>query len=332
MCRLLLSLSLLLLALSTQAQYPPQAGIAGSTAIPGSSPQFVGWATGCTVQRGLRNIAWPDSGYVSAGTPALATGAADNSLVSLGDSGVAVLTFLHPITDGAGPDFAVFENGFANPQNAEEAFLELAFVEVSSDGINYTRFPATSLTRDTFQMSSVAGSTYCNARLLNNLAGKYTAGKGTPFDLAELQGTPGLDLQHITHVRIVDVIGDVGGHASYDAGGRKINDPYPTPFPTGGFDLDAVGVLHQSNTGIGNTASGGFDLYPNPARDDLHVALPCDAAAFRILDGSGRMLMQGGLTQKDAVISLKILPAGFYIIRITDTKSASSWTGKLYRQ
>ena len=54
----------------------------------------------------------------------------------LGDDGSLVLTFPAPIADGAGPDFAVFENAFSTE------FLELAFVEVSSDGTNFTRFPA----------------------------------------------------------------------------------------------------------------------------------------------------------------------------------------------
>jgi hypothetical protein len=34
-------------------------------------------------------------------------------------------------------------------------------------------------------------------------------------------------------------------YASCDSQGHQINDPWPTPFPTGGFDLDAVGVIHQ---------------------------------------------------------------------------------------
>ena len=33
-----------------------------------------------------------------------------------------------------------------------------------------------------------------------------------------------------------------------DAEGHLINDPYPTDYETGGFDLDAVGVLNQTIT------------------------------------------------------------------------------------
>jgi len=45
----------------------------------------------------------------------------------------------------------------------------------------------------------------------------------------------------IRYVRITDVIGD---GSTTDSSGAPLFDPYATPFPTGGFDLDAVGILH----------------------------------------------------------------------------------------
>ena len=72
--------------------------------------------------------------------------AGDGAIVSLGDAGVAVLTFSTPIRNGQGPDFAVFENAFSN------TFLELALVEVSSDGQNFVRFDAISNTDTTLQI------------------------------------------------------------------------------------------------------------------------------------------------------------------------------------
>jgi hypothetical protein len=44
-------------------------------------------------------------------------------------------------------------------------------------------------------------------------------------------------------VRIVDVVGSLT-LGSVDSLGNVVNDPYPTAFASGGFDLDAVGVLH----------------------------------------------------------------------------------------
>jgi hypothetical protein len=85
-----------------------------------------------------------------------------------------------------------------------------------------------------------------NPTYLHNLAGKYRGEQGTPFDLGELPRDPKLDLGRITHVRIVDVVGSINpAWGSYDSEGRIIKDPFPTRFESGGFDLDAVGVMNQ---------------------------------------------------------------------------------------
>ena len=154
------------------------------------------------------------------------------AVASLGDHGAITLTFPAPIADGPGADFAVFEN--AN----SESFLELAFVEVSSDGTNFTRFPCHALGKD--PVDTYARTNQTEAESFANLAGKALKGCGTPFDLSELAGTPGLDTRRVTHVRIVDVVGD--GSAADDYG-NPIYDPAPT-WGSGGFDLDGVGVLH----------------------------------------------------------------------------------------
>ena len=79
-------------------------------------------------------------------------------------------------------------------------------MEVSSDGVNYFRFPATSYTDTTVQTGSF-GST--DATKINNLAGKYRALYGTPFDLEELKNENGLDVNNITHIKIIDVVGSI---------------------------------------------------------------------------------------------------------------------------
>ncbi len=313
------------------AQFAPQAGIAGSTAIPADSAAFVAWSTGCTVQRGYLDIADPSAGRAISGEDRMGTGRPDNQVVSLGDSGMAILTFPGYIVNGPGPDFAVFENGFSNPQDPEEAFLELAFVEVSSDGINYTRFQPECHIQDTQQIAG-AGM-YTNARQIHNLAGKYKARFGTPFDLEELTGTPGLDVNRITHVRITDVIGTLDDAlGTTDKDGNRINDPYPTSFDvgTGGFDLDAVGVIHQASNNVAEvTAQTPFKIYPNPAGAYVHIHSD-ERMGFtvRILDVTGRIL--------DHVISgkgtLSLLfdhyPAGLYHITIEDA-SGRRWTERI---
>jgi hypothetical protein len=160
-----------------------------------------------------------------------------SGVVSLGDGGIATLTFSAAIFNGEGFDFAIFENSFSDD------FLELAHVEVSSDGINFFRFPSVSLSPSDVQVESFG---LLDATQIYNLAGKYRLFYGTPFDLQDLANELGLDINSMTHVRIIDVVGSIlPEFATYDSQGNIINDPWPTPFPTSGFDLDAVGVIHQ---------------------------------------------------------------------------------------
>jgi hypothetical protein len=181
------------------------------------------------------------------------------------------LTFANPIRNVTGWDFAVFENAFS------DTYLELAFVEVSSDGINFYRFPATSNTQDT---SQIDGFGSVDASKINNLAGKYRALYGTPFDLDELAGQSGLNVNNITHVKIIDVVGCIQNvYARYDHNGNKINDPWSTPFASSGFDLDAVGIINQVNAGINDksAATTALSVFPNPFKDNAVIKFYSDA-------------------------------------------------------
>lgn len=156
-------------------------------------------------------------------------------VVVLGDGGRITLTFGGSIVNGTGADFAVFENAF------NDTFLELARVEVSSDGVTFARFPALSFTPE-----PVNGFGNLDPDNIYGFAGKYRQGLGTPFDLADLAGVAGLDVNNIRHVRIVDVIGNgsaLDDNSALFGGPQPIYDPYPQ-IGSAGFDLDAVGVLH----------------------------------------------------------------------------------------
>ena len=247
--------------ITANAQFPPPAGVVGTTAIAADSSIFVAWATGIELQRGYEDIAADDLVEASNGAAELALGAPDDpSIVSLGDGGVATLTFDKPIRNGEGFDFAVFENSF------DGAFLELAFVEVSSDGENFVRFPATSNTSIDAPIGTFG---WIDATKINNLAGKYISYFGTPFDLEELKDSSLVDVNAITHVRLIDVVGSLDApFATFDQNGHPINDPYPTPFPSSGFDLDAVGVIHEFDPSPTSVSSTAFTVavYPNPIR------------------------------------------------------------------
>jgi hypothetical protein len=231
--------------------YPPAADLPGSTAIPATSSAIHGWATGVVeLIRGPQQMGDDLLGAVTSGDPEDALGRADAtsdspfSVVSLGDGGSITLRFSPAITNGPGFDFAVFENGIT------DGFLELAYVEVSSDGTHFFRFPSVSLTQTQTQINGDDSNGVFGAldpANLYNLAGKYRVGFGTPFELAELDGvSPDLDVTNVQFVRVEDVVGSLQpGFARRDSQGHVINDPWATPYSTGGFDLDAIGALHQ---------------------------------------------------------------------------------------
>ena len=311
---LLQCLTILFLPLFTHAQFPPPAGKPGSTALYRDSSAFVNWAKTCSVQLGYINIVdttKEDAGSNRAnwGVEADALDTADNNVISLGDSGIATLTFDPPITNGNGFDFAVFENGLS------DSFLELGFVEVSSDGIRFVRFASTSLTPESPQTGTFG---LTDATKINNLAGKYRALFGTPFDLNELKDSSGLDIMHVTHVRIIDVVGIVNSpHTTYDSQGHKINDPWPTQFYTGGFDLDAVGVMHEASQAISENQNNIVAIYPNPFQNRLRVTIPEGyKVIFHLVNLLGVIVSNESLTGS-TLMDLASINPGIYIGQFT---------------
>ena len=308
-------LSILLLAMvpvSLWAQFAPAQDKPGTTAMHADSSAFVAWAKGCTVERGPMCIDKPENGLASFGEEALALGVPGGTMdvVSLGDGGTATLTFESPICNGTGPDFAVFENGFANAQNPDTWALELGFVEVSSDGENFFRFPAVTYVQTETQLGN-AGSIV--PEQLHNFASKYGAFYGTPFDLDEVEDNALLDKNHITHVRIVDVVGNIDPqYATYDSEGHIINDPWPTGFASSGMDLDAVGVIHDIAHNVNENETIDIAMYPNPVKGRLTVMVE-NLQSIEVYNLVGQMVM----SSMSSVIDFGNLNEGVYFVRVT---------------
>ena len=270
------------------AQFAPAQDQPGTTAMHADSSAFVAWATGCEAEPGPMNITNPSAGVAGSGWPAsnvIGPPEGTYGVTCLGDGGMATVTFRSPICNREGPDFAVFENGFANAQNPSLWFLELGFVEVSSDGENFFRFPAYSNTQTTTQ---IGGMGCIDPSQIHNLASKYGAMYGTPFDLDEVPDDPLLDKEHITHVRIVDVIGNIDPeYATYDCQGHPVNDPWPTPFASCGMDLDAVGVIHD------------IEHFPTPPDDPPYIANPIGDVVFDAYPETIEINLDGVVTDPD---------------------------------
>ena len=199
-------------------------------AISMDDPRLVAWAAGFVDVRWGSDL---DPGWMD---PTRALGAAIGTwddAVSLGNGGAMTFVFEESVGDAEGPELAVFENGFS------ESFLELAFVEVSSNGVDFVRFPSLSL-----QTADVGPYGTLDASEVMGVAGRFRAGFGAAFDLAHLAQTPEVltgrvELGAIRYVRLVDVVGD---GTMGDSFGNPIYDPTPTIGPAG-FDVEAVGVI-----------------------------------------------------------------------------------------
>jgi len=270
------------------------------------NPIFRGWATGVKDYLPSDDI-WFGPGVWDDPNKALgpATGNVGD-IVSLGDldefeiadgcqPGQVTLVFGDPclpndpnhIRNVAGFDFAVFENGLicidTDPFYGVvqgQIFAELAFVEVSSDGINFARFPGVSLTS-----TNIAPGGTVDSNNILNFAGKHPNGYGwcigTAFDLDELTDEPNVisgvvDINDIVYVRIVDIPGsgdfaDKANSAGYIdpcswpgwvifAEDHPVYDGWLTE-GSGGFDLEAVGVLKEQNFSADVNLDGAVDLF-----------------------------------------------------------------------
>lgn len=316
MNRIFFTLTVLFFSHLALAQpYAPAAGQEGSTAIKFDDPSIVAWASGAEIIRGYVNI--EDTTVIYDGSNKATFGSVEDAIgpcvgsttqhvVSLGDSGIAILTFAKPITNGPGYDFAVFENGLADD------FLELAHVEVSSDGINYVRFPSHSATQTETPVGSFGS---LNPTELYNLAGKYKVGYGTPFDLEELKDNPDLDVEHITHVKIIDVVGTLGEKGTVDSFGNKINDLFPTPFNTGGFDLSGVGVMNEADELGIKLEEISLNVFPNPSAGKVFISLKNGVLEGVTITNSIGQVVEKKEVAMGGVVEVE-LAAGVYVVHV----------------
>ena len=220
-------------------------------AIPSSSPLFAEWAD-TILPLGAGTYFAPRGATSISATGFNPLGDLNATEIANGDPvGYLTVSFPNGVANRAGADFAVFENGF-NYGSPNGLFMELAYVEVSTNGTDFARFPSISLnTGPVTGGGAFAGYDTSN---VHNLAGKHANGFGTPFDLNDLIAEPlvisgDVDLTNIQYVRLVDI---PGSGAFKDSQGNPILDNWLT-VGTGGFDFrlpagQGVGVIHAIPT------------------------------------------------------------------------------------
>jgi hypothetical protein len=209
---------------------------------------------------------------------------------SLGTDGYLTLGFPVVMVDGPGADFLVAENPFTIAPS--RIYAELMFVEVTSNGTDFARFPARFFGGDGSPfaintvgfVSGLAGQTpvFANANSPGIDPQDIVEAGGDAFDLADLRSHPlvrsgAVNLRNITQVRLVDVVSG----QSLDERGRAILDP-----SSGSADVDAVTVIHHA----GNVARRGPEVALDvPADGDFALTISdpdgiadLDAASLRL--------------------------------------------------
>jgi len=283
------------------AQYAPQADTEGTTAIYKDSSIIISWATG------YENYNIGTEVDETWQTPEKALGKAlgtSGDIVCLGRGGEITFTFDTLIVNKEGPDFVCFENALS------PTFLELGWIEVSMDGLNFERFPNHSLTP-----SPVEAFGDVDPTKINGYCSKYQQAYGTPFDLDSVS------LDTIRYIKFIDIVGD--GNA-LDSDRNIIYDPYATT-GSAGLDIEAVGVIHAAplQEGIREISSSDLRIYPNPANNYFFV----DSEKLRIKSCeiyslTGELIKKVNISNSKLQISTEDWEDGIYFLRIeTETES-----------
>lgn len=198
-------------------------------------------------------------------------------LLTLGEEGWVVLEFTdNVVVDEPGVDFTVFENVL---DYGSGYFREVAFVDVSADGVNWTRFPWDGVT-------------------LEGLAGVWpTTGEdptdpsvsgGDQFDLADV------GMSWISHVRLVDC-------------GEQVSDG-------GLFDLDAVAAVHWT-TGIQEQEEPCEDVLraPSPFGNQLNIYTETEGELL-LYSIEGRLLLEQEVGSGRTTVNTSLIPGGCYLL------------------
>ncbi|WP_321428976.1 PKD domain-containing protein [uncultured Methanolobus sp.] len=207
-----------------------------------SSDDNINYRNPIFVARHTSVVDYSPSAEISGGT--LSLGDLTEEEIAAGKSpGEITVWFEAPICNGKGTDFVSTENAFL-ADSTGLLFAELGYLEVSTDGEYFARFPSVSYTSG--RVGDYGG---IDSRNVYNLVGKHVSMYGnywgTPFDLDDLADDPGvlngsLDLNEINYVRVIDIPGS--GHFK-DSLGNPIYDAWPT-WGTGGLEFGGIDVIY----------------------------------------------------------------------------------------
>lgn len=226
-----------------------------------------------------------------------------DQVVSLGLGGWITLSFEnHPVTNGPGPDFVVFENVFWPGGDSTRAWKEPGLVSVSESGSEWVTFPYDSVT-----WAGCAGLTPTRG---NRLAMGWPACGGDAFDLEAV------GLTSVKFIRIED-------RSSWNLMGS-------------GFDLDGVLAFHTAQVSVADkvTAPEKFriSVVPNPA-NPASVATWNQPApgpvSIRLITLTGQIIREEtGFAQTSGMQSRRLdlsgLSSGIYFLSVSGSGFSGS--------
>ncbi|MHC5211347.1 MAG: hypothetical protein ACYTG2_11565 [Planctomycetota bacterium] len=210
---------------------------------------------------------------------------------SLGVGGSITVRLDPPVVNGAGTDLIVCENPFL-VLGTPFSFVEAMYVEVSTNGVDFARFPS----RYVGPQGLIPDFTGVSPALYSGLAGvmpaaahppevdplDVVAAGGDAFDLDALADDPlvtsgVLNLWFVEYVRLVDVetgaTTDSQGTLIWDCGNEISSSA----------DLDAIVGVNTLDNQIGG-------------RPEVHVGLVNDVLVIRLADTDGLGDIKSGLT------------------------------------
>jgi hypothetical protein len=119
-------------------------------------------------------------------------------------------------------------------------------------------------------------------------------------------------------------------YATYDVLGNKINDPFPTPFASGGFDLDAVGVINQQlELYAGQAINTAFIQFPSLIQSDelLRIQHLPASGQLTIYDLQGKVILQQTIQDQMLTIPSGTLNPGCFMAALQS--NGQTWIKKI---
>ena len=106
-----------------------------------------------------------------------------------------------------------------------------------------------------------------------------------------------------------------------------VNDPYPTPFSSSGFDLDAIGIIH-STLALNENSFIKSVVYPNPSTGLFQIDSEF-IGLFLVTNIQGKIITEGALLN-NLELDLSQFDNGLYYLNMISKGSKEQI--KLYKK